>query len=255
LSKANRNLKNYPPPRDGADEPNLILGTETVDWSAAENSNNPADSAGYIHNLALWDVRNISDLQEAYDGIIKFFTNRWGSSFDDNQFRNTFTIVVIERIIEDSASLWDDTIDNTSFSVNAKDALKTLTRNFLLDTASLSTDFSYNEIRNSIIIWENNLSESGAISQSEKELLLHVSSVARFSSLYWYNQFNEVWENMSPEERQAVGKKRKWWQWLIVAACDVGGAIFGAQVNPGVAVTAASAASGTAAAIINWGTG
>lgn len=42
-----------PPPRNYIDSPGLNFGIETIDWSAAENSGNPADSAGFIHNVAI----------------------------------------------------------------------------------------------------------------------------------------------------------------------------------------------------------
>jgi len=86
------------------------------------------------------------------------------------------------------------------------------------------------------------------IPSNEKAILFRVSSIARYSFLYRHNEFSALNSGVDP-----VHKKRKWWQWLIVGLCDVGGAFAGSFVNPGVAVSTGVAASVGAATIINWG--
>lgn len=143
---------------------------ETIDWSAAENSGNPADSAGFIHNLAIWSIRNVSNVIDVYNGILDFSINRWGTSVDDDEFKEYFPSDFFEELLADTATQWTNSINSTSFSMNAKNALFDLIENFLLDAATLSTDFGYSEIKTRIVNWENDIIESGAINQSEKNI-------------------------------------------------------------------------------------
>lgn len=174
-----------------------------------------------------------------------FSSNRGGTSFDVEDFKEYFPTEFFEELLADSAIKWSNTINNTDFSANAKNSLHELIENFLLDTATLNTDFGFNEIKIRIVGWENDIRESGAINQTEKNLLLPVSSVARFSALYWFNVFDEFWEGMSPEEREAVGKKRKWWQWLIIGVADAIGitaGIVSGNYTGGISAGAAASA-------------
>jgi hypothetical protein len=178
------------------------------DWSQAENSNNPADSDGLIHNLALYEVQEMDEAEpeEVYEVLLTFFENLWGEGFGSDEFESNFPIAFFVELLDDSTSYWHNTIDGTSFSSDAKDLTKGLI-DLLIDTTSLNTDFSYEEIYAPIVNWEDELVVSG-IEQEEIEALLHCSSVARYSMLYWFTKHEAEWEGMTPQEQQATTKKR-----------------------------------------------
>ncbi|HLG40322.1 MAG TPA: hypothetical protein VI461_11670, partial [Chitinophagaceae bacterium] len=211
-------------------------------------------SAGLIHNLATWNVKGLEyeDFEDAYFSTVGYHKQRWGSGFDSSAFVDDFPISFFEDLIADSSNNYNNIIDNTSFSNDMKDFIGRLVTD-LKDTASLPANFAYDDIKDIVLDWESDAIASHAFSEAELSTLSHIGSVGRFSTLFWHDMFSDEWSKMSSQEQQAAGKKRKWWQWLIVGVCDVVGAVAGATVNPGVAVATGASASVGAATIINWG--
>lgn len=174
-----------------------------------------------------------------------FTTQRFGTS-TEQYVRSYFPLSTINQVLADSVNDFDNVIAATSLSSYSKNELKELV-SILKDTSGEKSD-DYSDIKERIVTWETSVQNDQNISSSEKTVLLRVSSIARYSLLYWQREFIIHDPNPAPNQ-----KKRKWWQWLIVGICDVAGGIAGATVNPGVAVSTGAAASVGAATIINWG--
>jgi hypothetical protein len=182
---------------------------------------------------------------QAYEATMSFTAQRFGTS-TEQYVRANYPLTTIEQILADSVNKFNNVIDAAPFSNYSRDKLRDLV-SILTDTTGENAAY-YTDIKGRIVNWETGVQNDQNISSQEKTYLLRVSSIARYSILYWYREFTRCDPNVQPSQR-----KRKWWQWLIVGICDVAGGIAGATVNAGVAVSAGAAASVAAATIINWG--
>lgn len=221
------------------------------DWDDAENSSNPADTAGLIHNLIVdYTVTAVSaslPASRAYDTSVTFAKSYFGPAFDETDFRTKISVSLLEDLLADTTSKFYNTIDdmrNTRKVV--KDKLKNLV-DVLFDTASLPADVPYDTIKNRIVAWEAGIG-TPSFTASEQTLLYHVGAVARYSMSYWIKKHDHEWDVvMTPAERAGTTKKRKWWQWLIIGVADAAGVVAGAVTGNVVGgIAAGASASNTA---------
>lgn len=223
-----------------------LVGKGT-DCNVPNNSDNIWDSVGIYHNQALEYV-----IQEAV-GQPKTITNYVGYS---NQFmKNTFgervpdissklfSVSSVEILLSDTSTYFNNTIDSSRYSRNVKTYLKNLI-SIMKDTTD-DNSFNYCYIKSKIVELENNVPNDSNLSQSEKDVILRVTSVGRFSLFYWNNTFQSKLNG----GESISSKKRKWWQWLIIGISDVAGGIAGGiTTGPTVVGTVAGVVAGAAGA-------
>lgn len=153
----------------------------------------------------------------------------------------------IRSIMADSLNNYQNIIAATpDVSSNYKTKNQQLIQIFM-NSANSPTPVSYEDFRDQIISYENSILNSNNLPQNEKDALLSISSIARYSAYYWYNELgNEAQTGFS------FTGKHNWWEWLIVGVCDVAGGIGGAAGGVGGAIAGAAGASSGASTLIDW---
>ncbi|MBS4043688.1 MAG: hypothetical protein KGZ59_07710 [Chitinophagaceae bacterium] len=224
-----------------------FLVREGTECNEPGNPENNWDSVGIYHNQALEYV-----IQEAV-GQPKTITNYVGYS---NQFikitfsgrvpdisSKLFSVSSVEKLLSDTATYFNNTIDSSRYSKNVKTYLKNLI-SIMKDTTD-DNSFSYCFIKSKIVELENKVPNDLNLSQSEEDEILRVTSVARHSLFYWNNTFQSKLNGGESVSSQ----KRKWWQWLIIGISDVAGGIAGGiTTGPTVIGTIAGVVAGAAGA-------
>lgn len=158
------------------------------DYTEVVNNNNPFDSMGVVHNLALdYLIDNytffdsLTSESVVNDGIYDYFYNRGWAIIDinagidggDEFHSNTQSMTQSE---------WID-------SVCSSDSAETYLLILLENIADYTDSTDLTNYFNTIKLFESKVNYSTAISSSDKHMILGAAAVARYSMQYWY----EVW--------------------------------------------------------------
>lgn len=213
------------------------------------NSKNEFDYVGRLHNELVdtylknnYSYKTNDELCKQINDIAsknKNFISMVGS----NNYQ--FDAKIIDNGIIDFKNYFKNTINSQPLSEIGKQNSQKLV-NYLFEKSFSKNNVTYKELFDYIVNYEDDILKNTNLSKLDKQILLSSSSVARYSLFFWDNHFNK---NSSSQTTSSEG--RSWWQWVVIGVCDVGGAIAGAAVNPGVAVTAGSAASTAAYTMTN----
>jgi hypothetical protein len=244
---------------NGSALPSNTFGYLMTDpWDSAANTDNPADSAGFIHNIALQYVDSMTTASgsglRSYDTAITFLRRYWGSAFDTTAFKSedSYTNVQNQWSLV-NAGQYSLVISGMSYSSAVKTKLSALVVT-MEDTTHLPASLPYDSIKSKIVAWEHQVDTSTTFTATEKGYLFAHSSIARYSLYYWYGDFQKQWNAMTPAQQNATTKAHKWWQWLIIGVADGLGYAAGATGTAGTplgGITGAVALSGLANTLVN----
>lgn len=167
---------------------------QSAKWSDAANSNNPyeSDSFGIKHNQGLDEVISLKDSYTDHDewfDSIPYIVEDFLYSADNADWRDYITNNYPADPDLIDSNLWDlDTILSYASS-NQDSYIETL-------VDSMNSSSSYTELKSEIVIWEAAINADTALTALEKEELLQMGNMARYSTLYWYN---DLIVNLSPQ--------------------------------------------------------
>jgi hypothetical protein len=227
------------------------------------NSDNPLDSIGIYHNMAMGYVAfrgqgETKSLSGNVDYANQFMTEKLGSRVPDLNSK-LFRSKDVEILLADTSGSFASTIAATPYSKAVKSYFNNLIAT-LKDTSNpQASDYSF--IKANITRLEKLALDVNLLSDVVKCVILTVTSLARYSLFYWNNAFLATVNPLdNPSETN-----RHWWQWVIIGVADVAGGIVGGAagaaastptlgVSAPVLVTAgaiagAAGASGGAAAV------
>lgn len=238
-----------------------------TDGDDPKNPDNLWDSVGIYHNQALAYVaqeavgqpRTLSN----YVGYAnQFITNTFGARVE-NISSILLSASEVGTLLSDTATFFQNLIDNSNYSGNVKTYFSSLISTIKDTTDDRYIDYFYK--KSGIVEIENNVLSDASLSQTEKDEILRVTSVARHSLFYWKNTIQGNLNGSVLKESEFTGSgpngsefnggeslsapKKKWWKWLIIGFCDVAGAISGGPTFFGAIAGAAGASSGAAAVI------
>lgn len=205
-----------------------------------ENPSNPFDSVGIHHNLGLDYVfaQNSHPTIEQVVSLSNAYTMKVYGGREPSLSASLPTEESIRTLLRDATDRFSSMIDHTNYSANCKAQLKQLIA-LVTDTTSANCS-EYCHIKANIVAFETDVLNSTSISQTEKNQILYVSSVARYSAFRWSEKFHE--------QNPSTANNRKWWEVALVIVSDVAGGIGGSSV--GVTVGGALGASGGMAGIL-----
>lgn len=204
------------------------------------NSENEYDSVGIYHNEAMEYISRGTngkfERSAVYELARKYITQTFSGKCPA-----ILKMIPPESTVDNAISNPADygaLIEKTTFSGKGKDYLFQLLELF---TDSTKNYDQYCVFKNEIVSLERKISADESINKSsEFASIMAVTSIARYSSNYWYNNSLPV--------SSTLGKFRLF-RWLFVAVFDVGGAISGGLLGPvGAVVTSAFFSAGAAAA-------
>lgn len=206
------------------------------------DSDNPYNYVGEIHNEIIQTfvneypegIRDLSRLALTIDDMA-LSNNNYRQKFGDSH-KATNPQVLIDGM-RDFENNFHGMIDNIDTSREVKDRLKQLI-DFMLREGNSEKEPNYTNFDSELARFERGIMDSNDFNQEEKKLLLYSTSVARNSSCFWNNYYN-TGNRASSQTQDGVSMKRKWWQWVIVAAADVGGTMAG-TVATGISASGAA---------------
>ena len=215
----------------------VIFGL-TGNAQAPSNDDNPYDYIGVIHNEVITEFfkqndtpnMSIEDILTKIRPIIlknELYKSKFGSEY------SSISPEQVKNYMPDVSNNFNTVVNDTKFSEEAKSML-----NELLNSLSGANDFD--KVYESVVSFENRVIES-KLSNSEKEIVLCSSSVARYSSYLW------LVENPKPTYSNSLSSRTRWWS--IVA--DVAGGILGSGGGIAGAAAGAAGASCVSEAISN----
>jgi hypothetical protein len=214
-----------------------------TNWSAAQNSSNPFDSVGQIHNEALdyaiteaggYNIL-LSDSLLYAKLVFGYYSTRYGSHAA-GQFASYFPITLFQDLADNVRN--GAPLQGISLSQDVEDKLNDLF-DVLEDTTRSDYD-DYSSIKSIIVNWESDIN-SMSISANEKMYLFVAGSIARFSFLFWH----KFYMTFEYDQCGTTSKKKlRWWQWIIVGFADVVGGVAAGGWGPVGVVAGAATASG-----------
>lgn len=221
-------------------------GVET-NCNTPANPDNVWDSVGIYHNQALDYVMQEASGQPKTISIYVGYSNQFITHIFSNRVPDIssklFSASSVEKLLSDTSTFFNYTIDNSRYSQNVKDYFKKIILIIKDTTNDKSVDYCY--IKEEIVQLEDSVLNDSNLSQNEKDEILRVASVARYSFYYW----NITFQSKLIGGESISAKKRKWWQWLIIGISDVAGGIAGGiTTGPTVVGTVAGVVAGAAGA-------
>jgi len=194
-------------------------------------SGNYLDSVGVIHNEILTKVIQSKRLLSTQDDYINY--SRKTFETDYNFPAHTFSTLSnsdVKHILDDKDNSYYHTIQNTGLSVEAKQYLTDLVSLLEMLSEEDENQLEYSFVKNKITYFEDYVLSDGNLNANEKNIILAVTSVARYSSFFWYNEyllyFNLINSGLVPVTPPYEVTK-KWWKWLVVGVADATGTIAG----------------------------
>lgn len=160
-----------------------------------ENNDNPYDSIGIIHNKDLDHIITKNPTQSStatqmINWVDEYYEQKgWGDKFD--------TVTDNEEAINQANDITSVTYNSLYDSINnweVSGKISSTVKPYYIDVADALDNFDstksdgYNNVTNTIINIESDLQNDGTVSDEEKEKFLKMSTVARHSSYYWFDQ-------------------------------------------------------------------
>ena len=229
----------------------FIKISDNNNWNHASNSNNPYDSIGYLHNVALKNTLELYQINElnvsnVYNSGIEFSKERFGINSTDTLTQN-YTIATLGEInnfINENIN-FAEIIQETNIKENLKAPITELIID-ILDTTYLYSS-NYDSLKEKIIKWENNVISFNNFNNEDKLVLLSTSSILRYSLYSW-------WTASIPNNNQGyikIGWIKKAIGILATAASDaVAGSVGASMGGPVGAIIVGASGSALAAAIL-----
>jgi hypothetical protein len=213
-----------------------------------DNFDNIWDTVGFLHNQALFYVKaHATASTPALERIV--IGEHYVSELLGVQEITFVSNEDVLRVLADSASGYKNTIHTSSFSEQGKIKVEELF-SLLYNIAAASHD-SYTSIKEPILAFENEVLLSN-LSKTDKDGILKLTSIARHSLYFWYQEYKT-------KENNGSSTQRGLWKWLAVGIADVAGGIAGAiTTGPTLVGSIAGAIAGSvgassgASALVDW---
>jgi len=155
----------------------------------AANGDNPYDYVGLAHNESLHATRSVwTNSRSTLSDVSTAVTAYVQQTYDPNAVpaSNASIQRSFDAIQADMPNLGRNIIANSSLSGAGKDFANQMIQ-ALYNARSGSTYF---DIKNAVMGIENQILNSPSLPASDREALLKMASVGRYSLLYWINEVN-----------------------------------------------------------------
>ncbi|WP_392447155.1 hypothetical protein ACF3OB_06490 [Capnocytophaga canis] len=217
-------------------------------YKKASNPQNPWEHYGLIHNDILDELKakKIKDFKKNPDLFGKSVKSDENLDYALNRLNEKYgregvdlggesTKDEIKHILNDSDNFYANILEEyTGNNVNVNIAVKDLFR--LIEDFSKQDEVQYESIKDEIVKFESKiLDNTYSLNSEDKDFVLKMTSVARYSFYFWSNQ-------SQPSSKTG---KRPWWKWVVVGAADVAGGVTGN-------VAGALGASVSASVLVDW---
>lgn len=202
------------------------------------NPKNKFDYVGDIHNQIVSEYISKYGREKRPTEEICQLIDDIASQNEDFQKRNLEKVdcEMIKKGVEDFNNQFKNIVNSLDISSAAKNKLQELI-DYLFELAFKSENTSYSNYYDYVIKYETEVMNNEKFSKKDLKVLLSSSSTARYSVYLWKNELKE-------SRTSNTTTKRKWWQWAIIGAADIGGTAAGG-------VSGGAAASTTAYTLTN----
>ena len=229
------------------------------------NSKNVFDQAGVIHNAILYKVidnkKNLISLDDYVDYSHYVLKNNFNIEIQNSQNSTNYSTNAIssdvQLILDDAVNNYFNVVDRSSHSEIVKIKLKEFINLLLTYEHDVSVDYDF--IYGEILEFENQILTDSNMIQNDKDEIMQITSIGRFSAFMWYNEYQKSLISGNLNFNGGISTERSWWKWLSVAVADVAGGIAGAVIGSptGIGAIAGSvggavSTSAGAASLVDW---
>ncbi len=205
------------------DEPAVVISTGIMynEWMEAANPLNPYDEVGYWHNRILVDTESCRGVrQQAGDVAVthcirQFVLTELGVDLSQQEL-----LAVLESVMPEYDNLFIQVVENSVLEEYVKHYLRRILETVRGYGGENNWWGSYDEFKQAIQQLETEVLHDPVLSDWERKAVLSVSSVARYSGLYWMNL--EIEDNPA-----AFSKFKNFMIKVAGISGDIGGAIGG----------------------------
>lgn len=207
----------------------IMLVSLNVNAQTPNNKANQFDYAGRIHNEVLEKyISEHGDKSHNANEICQIIESYALQNSELVKMGETdVDCSLVKQGVADFSNQFRNVIKSSKLSTNAKAKAQELI-DYMFFLAFKEANTEYSEFYNFIVKYENEIINSSSFSSKDKKMLLHGSSIARYSALFWKEHFNEiVFKTSKNDLKTSSFVKKKWWQWAIIGVSDVAGGILG----------------------------
>lgn len=158
-----------------------------------ENGANPYDKVGRMHNVLLDSAMTFINRTGETDinKVAEYVLECNGIAPSYRKYIDKMPARLKDELFNDHNKL----IDESKFSPEAKSLLHEL-----LSAISVIKFPEFGSLKSNIVILERKITASLTLAQQEKQMLLSVTSVARYSAYYWFGW----WKQQNDQQAQAL---------------------------------------------------
>jgi len=209
--KGDREFKDAPKGKQG----NMIAARSSTVVPGPGNELNPYDSIGYWHNEIVAYIQScrpkteIPNVVGSTQCVMQFYRERRGIELPASYFET------VRQTVDRSNSSIEGLISICPYEDPVKEALILLAQ--LLKRLS-DDDSGYPEIKRTLMDFEQNILQSGKLTDEGRSIVLKATAVARYSIYYWINV-------TQPPVSGAAFKFKNIVKWIAAVTSDIAGAI------------------------------
>lgn len=219
----------------------------------AGNILNPFDSFGYYHNEGLDHITH--ELSLSHDtsrkakvmGTVSYIKWRFGIEVDDSVLEVTMSLT------KRAGYTFTDAVGNAG-DENVVAYLQELERIVTSKENYPDAPILYDAVKSKIERWEASVLTNQDLSYSDRQKLLQIGSVARFSSGYWIHVFNDYAATQRQGKMMPLGFWKDVLKVVAAVTADVAGAASGVftESSVGAAVSQAVGCSADAVDMVTY---
>jgi hypothetical protein len=214
-----------------------FLSVAASGTSGPENSQNPYDSVGYLHNRMLMFINDkLGPSVQISPADICYWLSKDPYFTPDTMLLKRLPDQMIQAVVDERDS-FATRILNSSYSQPAKNYCSTIF-SLIGDTTS-----DYALFKSRMLLLERNVLNDRQIASEEQQMVLQCASIARYSGWYWKYKF-------IPPGNKSYSLKRIL-KWVAEVTADAGSAIAGA-VGGGVDLPGVAAEAAADSAYMGW---
>lgn len=217
------------------------------DLDDPSNSDNPYDYYGLVHNQGVEAYMatgmNDTDVEKVVESTNTLL-------LEETDFNDYFgggamaTASMLAPLVSDFPDNMEEVISAGNASSKVQDKLNEFT-NYFLEVID-GEEITYEDAYNYIIEFESQILGQKSWTAEEREQLLSVTSVGRYSFFLWSNEQKAGDLSSKGKGKNTTQAKRPWWNWVVIGVADIGGAVVGSAGGPAAGVGAGASASNLA---------
>jgi hypothetical protein len=222
-------------------------------YSGAQNTLNPYDSFGFCHNEGLDYITGLLRIsldtgkEAKVQGTISYIRWKFGTDIAESGLEQALTFVK-----RDGFRLTDVIgISGNGYTFRFLEELESILKN---EQNYPGFTICFDSVKLKIEQWEQSVTADQNLPEGDRQKLLQVGSVARYSSCYWIHIFNKYEAGQTHDQMVPLGFWKSVLKVVSAVTADVAGAAVGvfSESNAGDAVSKSIECSADAVDMVTY---